>query len=292
MTYMENKLFRIICSAIPAANPSEQPIGRSLSKKRFGKKLYIAVAAIIAIAVILTAVLLVPSSNADVISLGVHYSTGEKLTYDVTTSTSSQSGNSSTNLSAQSTLTIEVVSLVGDTYTLNYTTTTSSLGYSMTTSRLMQVQETDMVNLLTLLPVALQQYTTSTNSSNPIETAIFNQTQAKVGDEWQIPLTATVSSFVPASEINVKFVAIQNLAVQAGDFKVFRIDFSQTNPVQDQARSLSVNFDVSGQSYLEMGTCKQIQSTVDLTLTTQLGTNANYNTTITFTSTLIKDQIP
>ncbi len=291
---MENKIFRTIKAALPASGPSEQPIGQALSKKRFGKKLYVAVAAIIAIAVILSAVMFVPSSNADVISLGVHYSAGEKLTYDVTTSTSSQSGNTSTNLSAQSTLTVEVISLVGDTYTLNYTTTSSVLGYSMTTSRLMEVKETDMVNLLTLLPVALQQYATPTNNSNPVETAVFNQTQAKVGDEWQIPLTTTALSSSPASEINVKFVAIQELSVKAGTFKVFRLDFSQTTPEQNQARSLSLNFDVSGQSYLEMGTCKQIQSTVELTMSSssQLGTNANYNTLITFTSTLVKDQIP
>jgi hypothetical protein len=289
---MENKLFRTISAALPASGPSEQPVGQALSKKRFGKKLYITVAAIVAIAVILTAVFYVPSSNADVISLGVHYSIGEKLTYDITTSTSSQSGNTSTNLSSEGTLTVEVQNKIADTYTLNYTTTSNLASYSMTTSRLMEVKETDMVNLLTLLPIALQQYATPTNNSNPTETAVFNQTQAKVGDEWQIPLTTTASSSVPATEINVKFVAIQDLSVKAGTFKVFRIDFSQTNPQQNSARSLSLNFDVSGQSYLQMGTCKQIQSTVELTMSTQLGTNANYNTIITFTSTLVKDQIP
>ncbi len=262
------------------------------AKKRFGKKVYIAISAIVIIAVIVVAVLLVPPGNADVITLGVHYSPGEKLTYAITTSTSSQYGNTSTNLSAQSTLTIEVISLNGDTYNLNYTTTSSSLGYSFTTSRQMEVKQTDIVNLLTLLPVALQQYTT--NSTSPMETAVFNQTTAKVGDTWQIPLNIPGSNSTQM-EITVKFVDIQNLAVKAGTFKVFRIDFSQTNPnVQQNSKNLplNLNYAVSGTSYLEFGTSKQIQSTLELTMTSLLGITSNSNTTISFTSTLTQDSKP
>lgn len=179
------------------------------------------------IIVIIGAFLLVPQGNANIVPLGVHYTAGEKLTYDVTTSTSSQTGNTSTSYSSQGTLTVEVVSFDGSTYTLNYTTTNSLAGYSMTTSRLLQVKETDMVNVLTLLPVALQQYTSTVNDTNPIVTAVFNQSQAKVGDTWQIPLN-TPQTGASAGEITITFKAIQDLTVPAGNFKVFRIDFSTT----------------------------------------------------------------
>src|SRR5208283_6222055 len=102
---MKNQFVGSSTSATPPTSlPAEQPAAQVPSKKRFGKKLYITIAAIATIAVILIAVLLVPQGNADVISLGVQYSAGEKLTYDVTTSFSSQSGNSSSNLSSNSSL--------------------------------------------------------------------------------------------------------------------------------------------------------------------------------------------
>ena len=279
--------------------PRQQPIGQATSNKRFGKKLYVTVAAIIIIAVVIVAIFLVPSSEAEIISLGVHYFPGEKLTYDITISSSSQIGNSSTNFSTQRTLTVEVVSINGDTYTLKYTTTSSMAGNSTTTSYLMDVKEADMVNLFTLLPVAFQQYpeyaeyVEKTNSSSPLETAFFNQSEAKVGDTWRIPVIFAVSA-TPDAEITVKFVAIQNLAVKAGNFKVFKIEFTQTSAQQSQIQFDNLYYiDVSGESYLEFGSCKQVQSTVQFNMTTSLGVNSGYSSAVTiFSSTLIKDENP
>ena len=290
---MENKSPYLAIPSMPPSSPSaEQANPPVQAKKRFGKKLYVTIAAIIVIIVIVSAVLLVAPSNAEVISLGVHYSVGEKLTYDVTTSTSSEIGNSSSNLSAQSTLTVDVLSFDGNVYTINYTTTSALGGYSMTTSHLLEVQQSDMVNLLTLLPVALQQYTND-NSTSPVETAIFNQTQAKVGDTWQIPLDTPASTSAPASELTVTFAVIQDLTVKAGTYKVFKIDFSaQTNTQENQNTFLGQNFDVSGQSYLEFGTCKQIQSTLLLNMTSSTGNILGTNLAISFTSTLTQDLNP
>src|SRR4030043_1190088 len=130
--------------------PWQQPIGQAPSNKRFRKKLYVTVAAIITIAVVIAAIFLAPSSEAEIISLDAHYSPGETLTYGITISSFSQIGNSSTNSSTQRTLTIEVVSIDEDTYTLKYTTTSSMADNSMATSYLMDVKEGNMVNLFTL----------------------------------------------------------------------------------------------------------------------------------------------
>ena len=242
------------------------------------KKLYAAVAAILILLVVLVAMFLASWSNAEVLSLDVHYSLGEKFTYDLTTSSTSQTGNSSTNSCSQSTLTIEVLRLNGDTYTLNYTTSSTTTG---ATSHLLDVKDSDMVNLFTLLPVALLQYE-NTNSS-PIETAVFNQSEAKVGDTWHIPLICTVTAS-PDAEITVKFVAIQDLAVKAGNFKVFKIEFTQASAGQGE------NYGgVFGESYLEFGSCKQIQSTLQFNMTTSDGANSNSAVT-TFSSRLIKDE--
>lgn len=279
----------VFFNSLGSSASQQQPIGQAPSKKRFGKKLYITVAAMIIITVVLCAIFLVPSSNAENISLSVYYSHGEKLTYDVTSSSFNQIGNSSTNSSTQSTLTIEVVSINGDTYTLNYTTTSAN---SLATSHLMEAKEADMVNLFTLLPAVLQQYMENTDSSSPLETAVFNQSEAKVGDTWQIPVSCAASP-TPDAEITVKFVAIQNLAVEAGNFKVFKIEFTQTSAKQSQNQPTDQAYGgISGESYLEFGSCKQIQSTLQLNMTVSLGTNGSYCSVVTCSSVLIKDENP
>lgn len=276
--------------------PWQQSIGQTPSNKKFGKKLHVTVAAIIIIAVFIASIFLVPSSEAEIISLGVHYFPGEKLTYDITISSSSQIGSSSTNSSTQSTLIVEVVSINEDVYTLKYTTTSSMAGNSTMISYLMDVKEADMANLLTLLPVAFQQYpdyAEYANSNSPIETAFFNQSEAKVGDTWRIPATCAVTA-TPDAEIIVNFVTIQNIAVKAGNFKVFKIEFTRTSAQQSQNQSDNLEYvGVSGESYLEFGSCKQVQSTVQFNMTTSLGVNSGYSSAVTtFSSTLIKDENP
>jgi hypothetical protein len=268
--------------------------GQAPSNKRFEKKLQVTISAIIIVTVVTAAIFLVPSSDAETISLDTHYVPGEKLTYDITISSSTRNDNSSTNSSTQSTLTVEVVSINEDTYTLKYTTTSSSEDSSTTTSYLMNVKETDMINLFTLAPVVYQQYpdyAEYADSSSPIETAFFSQSEAKVGDIWRIPSTCTVTA-TPEAEITVKFAAIQNLAVKAGSFKVFKIEFNRTSSQQSQNQPDNLEYaGVSGDSYLEFGSCKQVQSTVQFNMTTSLGGNNGYSSAVTtFSSTLINDE--
>jgi hypothetical protein len=190
------------------------------------------------------------------------------------------------------TLTVEVVSINEGNCTLKYTTISNLTGNS-TASYLMDVKETDMTNLFTLLPVAFQQYpeyAEYANRSSPIETAFFNQSEAKVGDTWRIPATCTVSAASEA-EMSVKFAAVQNLVVKAGNFKVFKIEFTRTS---SRTRSQFDNLEyvgVSGESYLEFGSCKLVQSTLKFNMTTSLGDNSGYSSDVTaFSSTLIKDE--
>ncbi|MBN1358347.1 hypothetical protein JW988_06210 [Candidatus Bathyarchaeota archaeon] len=283
-------------NSIDSPAPRRQPIGQAPSNKRFRKKLHVTAAAIIIITVVTATIFLVPSSEAEIISLGVHYVPGEKLTYDITISASSQIGKSSTNFTTQITLTVEVLSINEDTYTLKYTTASSMADNSTSTSYLMNVKEADIINLLTLLPVAFQQYpeyAEYANSGSPIETAFFNQSEAKVGDTWRIPATCAVTA-TPEAEIIVKFVTIQNLEVKAGNFKVFKIEFTRTSSQQIQNQFDNLEYvGVSGESYLEFGSCKQIQSTVQFNMTTSLGVNSGYSSAVTtFSSTLIKDEKP
>ena len=288
-----------VLNSIGSSAFRQQPIGQAPSNQRFRKKLYVTVAAIIIIAVVTAAIFLVPSGEAEIISLRVHYLPGEKLTYDVIVSSSSQIGDSSTSFAAPSTLTVEVVSINGDTYTLNYTTTPRVASNSTATSYLMDVKEADMVNLFTLLPVAFQQYpeyaeyVENTGCTNPLETAFFPQSDAKVGDTWRIPVIFAVST-TPDAEMIVTFAATQSLEVEAGTFEVFKIEFTQTSAQQSQIQFDSMyDIDVSGESYLEFGSCKQVKSKVQFNMTTAPDVNGSYTSAVsTFLSTLIKDEQP
>ncbi len=192
--------------------------------KRGGrKKIYILLAAISIVVITVAAVFFVPQISANIIYLGVHYTQGEKLTYEMTTSVSSSSNSTSVNLSQNSILTVEVVSIEDDTYTLNYTLTSSAAGPSVTASKIIEVKESQMVTTLALLPVVLQ-IEAAGNTESPLMTAVFDQSTAKVGDTWTIPVTNSGRS--TGDNLTVTFKAIQDLSVPAGNYHVFRIDYS------------------------------------------------------------------
>jgi hypothetical protein len=273
------------------ALPTSLPTQTTPSPKRSRKKIYVTLAAVIAIVVIVSAAMLIPQTNADIISLGVHYKVGEKLTYDITSalSTSGLDGASS-NIKTDSTVTIEVVKFEGDTYTLNYTYTLSALGSSISYSKLVDVKESQMVTTLALLPVAIQMFGSafaSSNESEPLMTGVFDQTQAKVGDSWTVPLSTTDSTS-PSGQILVTFKAIQDLTVQAGTYKVFRIDFNVTVSQDSSSSLVTFSPNVSGQAYLESGTCKQIKSELTLDMTADIS-GGSYGMTYAITSTLTSD---
>ena len=201
--------FRLLNSAPSpepqSSSPMDEPMSQVHSKKPFGKKLYLSVIAIaVIIIIIVVAVFVVPQTNANVIPLNVNYTVGEQLIYDVTASVSlGSTSTSSTSVTANSTLLVDVVSLEGQTYTLNYSTTTSVAGYSTTNSQIINVTKTSMVSFLGLLPVILQaEATNADTSTSPIFSASIDQSTAKVGDTWQIPINSTDPS---ARKLNPNF---------------------------------------------------------------------------------------
>ena len=279
---MKHQFFNSVLTALPSSpnnQPStEQPTMHTGNRRKIYAALAIALAAIIIVA----AVFFVPQSSANTISLGVHYTQGEKLTYDVTTSASSNANSTSVNLSQNSILTVEVVSIQGDTYTLNYTMTTNAIGSSVAISKMINVQESQMVTTLALLPVALQVAAAAGNDTTPLMTAVFDQSTAKVGDTWTIPITNSGGS--TADNLTVTFKAIQDLSVPAGNYHVFSIGYS--TGVQANQDLLDMNVQLSGESYLETGSCKQVQSNllVTLSLSSRLASSVSLNLALTIST--------
>jgi hypothetical protein len=278
------KSFNPSNSPMPTHLQAQQPIETAVTKKSGRKNLYITLSAIVAIIIIVTTIMFVPQGTANVISLGVNYSVGEKLTYDVTSKMSLNSGAASADISTNYTVTVEVLSFNNDIYKLNYTTSLTILGMPINLTNTVEVKANQMVTALALLPVAAQQYASNPNGNSPLMTAFFDQSQAKVGDTWTLPLSSTDSS-QQAGNLTVTFKAIQDLKVDSRTYKVFKMDYT-TNFAQ-----LDVNMTLSGQAFIQTGSCKQIQSNLQLTTSTQLG-SVSYSYTYTITTTLTQDQNP
>jgi len=97
---------------------------------------------------------------------------------------------------------------------------------------------------------------------------------------------------VIAEDLKITFKAIQDLTVDAGTYKVFRMDFSTRFGIpENQSSNLNANMDLTGQSYLEQDTCKQVQSTLQINMVYQfLGIPLSMEGTIT--SILTQDLRP
>lgn len=274
----------------------DQPPATLLTpQSRDRKRIYIITAAVLIGVLIVAAVFFVPQSSANTISLGVHYTQGEKLTYNINVSASSAGTSITSNVSANSTVTIEVISIENGIYKLNYTLTSNILGNSTVLSKIVEVKESQMVTTLALLPVVAQLGSID-NSSSPLITAVFDQSTAKVGDTWSIPIDVKTSgnSNVKAENLTVTFKAIQDLTVPAGNYHVFRIDLSTSMEETQNSGIISgkVAVQLSGESYLETGGCKQIQSnlTLVMSISSQIGsTDYSYSITCGISSNLVSD---
>ena len=244
---------------------SNQPTVRISSSKGIGKKLY-AIAGIIVILVIVIT-LLIPQGAAT-IPLSVKYTVGEKMTYDMieTITTEQIQGIMGIN----STVNVEVVDFDGEHYTLNYTVTAVlNHQHPMSISYIARVNKTGYT---TYFHTGKTQQLLYNMSSNPVLSAVLNKPEVKVGDAWQIPLSTGETNVSVKGDLTVTFVGIQDMTVPAGTYRVFRIDFSSNNirinitiptPYNTSIQN-TVEMSLSGQTYLEYGTCRQIKYSIQI----------------------------
>ncbi len=243
--------------------------GTNSSKKKF-----YAIAAIIAIAVIATA-LLIPQGLGNSIPLNLDYQVGEKMIY--TTTEQVEQNTNSGNFTSTSSL--EVVDFDGEYYTLNRTITTI-LESPYTVSFIEKINKTGYASYF--LPGETEHLFGNT-SSNPVLASLLSQPEAKVGDTWQIPLNTGNSTIGTTGNLVLTFGDIEDLTVPAGTYRVFRLDIS-SNDLTSYYRILgnasisdapayittsSTNLSFSGHLYLEYGTCRQIKSDVQINMTIQ-----------------------
>ncbi len=249
---------------------------------KLNRKLPLASAAIIVIMIVVFTLFSMSWSKIGTISLETHYAVGEKLTYNLTSIYTSQKGAETvTAPSTQSTVIIEVLSVNPDSYLLNYTVIPDATE-GAPISKILEVNHSDAINLFTLMPVALLQYTPNTDYSIPLETAILSRQEAKFGETIHIPVICS-NIETPQAEITIKPLEAEDIEVEAGNFKVFRLEFAQ---VQQTSRNPEEGYaGVLGWALLEVGSCKPIKSGLQFNMTT-----TGESAVTTFESTLIKTE--
>lgn len=250
-----------------------QPALRTSGFKRFGKKLY-AVAAIVVVAVIAVA-LLVPQGAAT-IPLGVEYTVGEKMVYNTTETITTQTANNSLppenpwETSIDSTEIVEVMGFDGEYYSLNHTVTSKLGNTPASISFIEKVNKTGYTGYFRLK--GTKEVLTSNMSTDPFASVLLDKPEVKVGDTWQVPVNSGNPNASVTGEMTITFGGIQNITVPAGTYEVFKVDTvsnltmsikyptsgNYTNP------PFKINMVISGQTYIEYGTCRRIESNMQI----------------------------
>ena len=231
---MLNKIWAV--SPEPA-NPADQQVSAPLGFKRFGKKLYAAIA-VIAIVIIAVA-FFIPQGTTATIPLNVDYVVGEKMVYDstMTMTLDSYSLGSAFNLPTQSpnntTLnsqqTIEVTGFDGENYLLNHTTTMTLLGKPFSFSMTEKMNKTGYSTYLLNVGNTQTEVPNTSPTGNSYLAQLLSKPEAKVGETISVPYPSTGSSIQTSGDLTIKFNGVEDLTVPAGTYKVFRIDIASNN---------------------------------------------------------------
>jgi hypothetical protein len=286
-------MFTFFLSASP--EPSEpstpQKVGNG-SKRRFSKKLVVAAAVVLVVGVVCA--FLFSNSSVATVPLSLNYEVGEQMVYSSSWSTLVERYNQTLNVPAtqttgsNSTLTMDVLSLNGDTYTLNNTYNFEILGKPFNTNMTQQLTKADYVNNFLIGDAARLLYNLTGDKTDYYK---LNLLQATIGESIQIPVNTGNESIGTTGTLNVKFAAIEDITVPAGTFKVFRLDYTADFTIHANLQGIlniqlpePVPGQITGQTYLEYGTCRLIKSAV--TETDQFPGTQGYNCTYTSERTL------
>jgi hypothetical protein len=253
--------------------PAEQPASLPPPSKRSRKKIYavLGIVAVVTVASALVFAFLVPQSSGTIIPLSYNFTVGDTMTYNVTANETTMGRNSVSIM----TLNMDIVSFDGENYTINETFSVSLLGpqsYSLTEK--MNKTGYFTITYISGLPAGMNQTNSAGNGPLGFGT-FFLKGQARVGETWQVPMgLSNLANIGPPGNLTYKFGDIQNITVPAGTYKVFRIDVSGSNLTMSSTMagvSFSMNMSLSGQEYLEYGTCRPIDFNLQESASSQSG---------------------
>jgi len=252
-------------SEIPTSSgiPPEVPSAPPPQRKLFGKKLYLIIGLIAVITVVsaLTIMYFLPRGLGAKISLGMNYSVGEKMTYDVTITISAMGQT----ITQQGTIKNEILSFDGVNYTIRQTVRVESQEFSYT----FRMNKTGHILDFSSLPPELQQ-TYSSIMGIPGFGSYFPRNEARVGEGWQIPINIHEGQYSLNGTMYYGVSGVANITVPAGTYEVFKIDIVAANVIgtyQSSGTTVNMALSLSAYGYLENATCRPIEFNIQVAAT-------------------------
>jgi hypothetical protein len=224
------------------------------------------------------------SISGSSIELGLNYAVGEKMNYTTTArNTVQQDSIIGEPQTYNQTISYEVLSFDGKSYSINQTGNVTISNKTTTVKLTLSVGKTDYYkNFINGGPDVFANY-----ASNPTIAAYLTKTAVKVGDVWTLPVSTGTATNGLKGQITLTFHGLEELTTSAGTFKVFKIDISSGTLTIHSTSIDSGTMQITGTTYLEQGTCRLIKS--DLTEKTSTFQDDAYHTggstTVTVTNT-------
>jgi len=244
--------------AIPKAPPEAV-------KPRFGRKLYLVIG-LVAIAIIATASIVVftqllPGARGEPVPLGLNYSEGEKMTYEISMTAEVKAMGMEEETSQEGTLEMEVLSFDGENYTIYETMTLDTQEVSFT----MKMNQMGYVVGDTELPPEFEE-TFSYFFGVPGFGSYFTEEEIRVGESWNIPFDIEFSGIDLEGTVSYKLSGITSITVDAGTYEALKIKV-KTSGLSATIEGMDFTMNINGYVYLENATCRLIKLRLDASAT-------------------------
>ncbi len=237
----------------PISQPPIEPI-EPVGKSR--KKLYVLIGAV-AVAAVLIAVVLgsippVPQGLGEKIPYSLSFNVGENLSYSLS-ATVNENGQQVTETGNMN---MSVVGFDGENYTINEPTHLEAEGIPLDTSVTLIMNKAGKLVGTSNGPSELQN-AYSILQGNTMTPMFFNTSEIQVGQTYQFPISFSNSTMNISGTVNTKVADIENITVQAGTYKTFKLEIS-TNNFQVTSQGNSATFSMTAQIRMDYTTCHVI----------------------------------
>jgi hypothetical protein len=200
------------------------------------------------------------------IPLSLNYTVGDQMVYDINYFVLKEVYNPEETQTYNFTSTQKVVDFDGNTYKIN-TKVTSTIDSSSHPAQDVNVSKPSFYK--NFMAPGYPKAIFVDVSANPTLAAYLASNTVKAGDVWQIPVNTGNESFGMTGNMTFIFGNVQNLTVPAGTYAVFKIEVNSSpltvhaNLQPDPLNMNQINgrsIVLSGQTFLEYGTCRLIRA--------------------------------
>ena len=249
-------------SAPPVGQESIPPMPPEPAKKS-RKKLYVLIGVVAVAAVLLAVVFMlsIPQGLGETIPFGYNYTVGERLTYSISI-TMDAAGR---HVVETGSMNMRIVSFDGENYTIDEAVHYDVQGVSQDTSFTLILNKAGQLVGYSNIPSNLQSTYSMIQGTTGVGMAL-NRTEVRVGETVQIPLNMANSSLTLSGTANYKVGNIENVTVQAGTYKTFKIELS-TSDFHISNQGVYMSSSITGELHMEYGTCHVVDLSMQETVT-------------------------